>query len=757
MKNKIPLAKPTGITLPDHTAHVVTVLFNYLTTQTFFIKKLQKLFPEINITEELIKSCILHDEGKKALPWQTPCQKDFELFIKGLTLHHIMTANYRHEFKSVLAYFDNLSDDQFIAIMAHHGKLRLIKKNIEHILKVEEITDIKKSVLLKRLYQVNDKLSKMSDAERTKWIYRLNLQRAVLQFCDRKASYLEVVENEIYRDLLKFNGFSYSFPLIWKKRKIQELAENNWKDYDLLIIKARTGGGKTDAALLWGKQQIEAGYADRMIITMPTIFTTNAIENSITTETGTECRSYNSSTKNLKNDIEDKLERDYFSFDLYQRRTFQYPLISCTIDTLLNSICQKSEDAHAASFNIYNSCVVIDEFDFYDDLVMANIKILIKYLHAMGVKVLLMSATFPSSFRNFFLDIAPDFKVSSLIIDDTYDYKKRYKISCIERYDVEHPDSISRKIQRKIEKSKKTIIFCNTQKSCLRTYFYFNTLYPNQVLVYNSYHISGDKQKKESEILNDIGKKPINDKYKIIIMSQIGELSLNITCEYMVSEICPIDRLVQRLGRIGRFDDPNNPFVRNVDILIPIKNGHDYPAPYGELIPRIGWIETDKLTRTKELLTTGIYTNDKFQKIIELVYNKGVELDGDVRNNIREYETLIRTNVIMLPTEEMNDDEMNENNTTQWQRRRFLPKLNLYLTPFENTELSHTDFNYAATRNVVEIYVYQMEQLSEAGYIAEQDIVIKDNFNDRPMTIFYLNNPIIYAYETGLNLLMVEN
>ena len=752
----VPLAKPTGITLPQHTTNVVTQMYHYFSTQPFIVKKLHEIFPELNVVNESFKNGLIHDEGKKAKPWQDACQADYKLYLENKPLHHIMTANYRHEFKTILSYMDDMSDDQFIANGCHHGKFRLIEKNKNHILRVENISNLKDSRILKRISLINNRLMKMSDEERIKWVYRYNSQRAILQFCDRKASYLEVPDNaKYYKDLL-FNKFSYEFPKTWQKRKIQELAENNWEGNDLLIIKAKTGGGKTDAGLLWAKKIIEAELADRLIIAMPTIFTTNSIDKSIRSETNTESRAYNSSTKNLKNNIVNKQEKDFFSFDLYQRRTFQYPLTCCTIDTLLNALAQKSEDAHSTLFNMGNSCVVIDEFDFYDDLVMVNIKVLLKYLFHLNVKVLLMSATIPTSFRKFFKDISPDYRVSPVIIDDTYDYVDRYNINSVTRYNVDRTSTIKKDVLKRIDNSQKTIFYCNTQKSALHKYHYFQEKYPGKVLIYTSYFDAEEKMIKEKRILDDFGKNPYTNDYKIIIMSQIGELSLNITCDYMVTELCPIDRLVQRLGRIGRFDDPNNPIIRDVDVLIPQKNGSDYCAPYGELSEKVGWIESDVYTNTKKQLKSGIYSNDKLQKIIEKVYEKGVILEGDVKSNVKKYEEIIKTNSLLLPTVITSDDEMNETNTTQWKRRRFLPKVNLYLNPFETNEVTHSDFNYISSRQVVEVHAYQLRQLVEHGFVEEQTIKIVDGYEDRDMKIYYISHPRLYSKEYGLNLLLLD-
>src|SRR5690606_9889676 len=76
-------------------------------------------------------------------------------------------------------------------------------------------------------------------------------------------------------------------------------------------------------------------------------------------------------------------------------RLLQTPVTVCTIDHLLIALTLTREDHHLITFNLANSCLVIDEADFYDEFTQANILVLLEILKYWNVPVLLMSASLP--------------------------------------------------------------------------------------------------------------------------------------------------------------------------------------------------------------------------------------------------------------------------------------------------------------------------------------------------------------------------
>ena len=101
-------------------------------------------------------------------------------------------------------------------------------------------------------------------------------------------------------------------------------------------------------------------------------------------------------------------------------------------------------------------------------------------------------------------------------------------------------------------------------------------------ILYHSRFIEPHKKEKEEELIKALGKDAWeNGTAKgIAILTQIGEMSVNISADIMLSDLCPIDRLVQRAGRLSRF----NKIIGQLYVLIPMKEGSTYPAPYGDCL-----------------------------------------------------------------------------------------------------------------------------------------------------------------------------
>lgn len=85
------------------------------------------------------------------------------------------------------------------------------------------------------------------------------------------------------------------------------------------------------------------------------------------------------------------------------------------------SLTMTREDHHLISYNLANSCVVIDEADFYDDFTLANIQYLLKVLYEWKVPVLIMSASLPDSSLSLYQSTG--YKVDS-ILEDSHDVNK---------------------------------------------------------------------------------------------------------------------------------------------------------------------------------------------------------------------------------------------------------------------------------------------------------------------------------------------
>jgi CRISPR-associated endonuclease/helicase Cas3 len=147
------LAKPSGITLEQHTQDVMSEGKLLLEYSPFIVQKYKERIGK-DLFIRLERACQYHDLGKGTPKWQLACQKDYEAFLKWQSQHggpfkeyskkensgeNIRMAGVRHEFESLrLIKNTKLPLPQQAAIAAHHGKLGL---NFEDRWVNEKVTD----------------------------------------------------------------------------------------------------------------------------------------------------------------------------------------------------------------------------------------------------------------------------------------------------------------------------------------------------------------------------------------------------------------------------------------------------------------------------------------------------------------------------------------------------------------------------------------------------------------------------------------
>ena len=73
-----------------------------------------------------------------------------------------------------------------------------------------------------------------------------------------------------------------------------------------------------------------------------------------------------------------------------------------------------------------------------------------------------------------------------------------------------------------------------------------------EVHLLHSRFIDTDRIKKEEELLKKIGKNAERPKRFIVVGTQVIEQSLDIDFDVMISDLCPVDLLIQRIGRLHR-------------------------------------------------------------------------------------------------------------------------------------------------------------------------------------------------------------
>lgn len=749
------LAKPSGITLEQHALDVMSegraILLHCPSAQ----HKYQEMANR-SLGDRVSFICQYHDLGKEIPQWQIACQKDYEAFRKWSESNipnsyqdYVIAVGYtntglfirksgvRHEFHSVQA----IKGDCFpikSAIAAHHGKLNFTNEDKWASNGINGfVTQLRKLSNELSESEESDKLEKIAKMQ-----YEYSALRGLLQFADHRASAKE--DGEYVPNL---TSFFYSFPHP-QKRPVQQIIERCW-DRDLLLLRAPTGAGKTDASLLWASLQIENKRADRLVVAMPTRFTSNALAVNVT-QTMSETGLYHSSawySRFQADVIEGNINKRYAEKEHELARLLETPVTVCTIDHLLMALTLTREDHHLITFNLANSCVVIDEADFYDDFTQANILVLLELLKYWKVPVLMMSASLPESTLEHYKRIG---FIEPRIEEDKSDGdRKRFEISRIQRYSS--VDDIEAFLYEMMTTGS-GIIYANTVDRVFELSQWFDKHGFNDTIIYHSRFTEPDKKDKEEELINALGKVAWEEgrQHGIAILTQIGEMSINISADIMLSDLCPIDRLTQRAGRLCRFDKNK---VGKLYVVVPVKDNVLYPAPYGTFDKKTAsWVPCASLNLTLNLLECKNYSSNDLVKLLNKVYADSSEFSARAIENANNLKDYFMFNWLIGSKEMVQADD---DSTNFWSSRNIPPQGSVFITDEASLSFnSYSQFNEWKLSNSIEVPLYLIEQgIKKYGTIRKiENVLIDDEEN---ITIYAQVG--CYNKGNGLNIKKKDN
>lgn len=728
------IAKPTGVLLSQHLKDVEEEGALLVSAHPFVVEKYRR-FVNKDFKKRVEIACRYHDVGKKDNRWQTACQKDYELFKRGEKYgDNLRKVKMRHEIASlVMTKHKNFSEPVQVAIAAHHQKLSF---KHEKRWTTDEVKGAKE--FWEKFIRISQDAIPLLQKNKFELVLKKHYEyagvRAYTQLADHRASIKENVEKE-FQFVPEIIPFNYNFTHA-SKRPVQELAEK-YADEPLLLLRAPTGAGKTDAALLWAKKQIEKHRADRLVIAMPTRFTSNALALNVNQNIAQTGLYHSSAWYVLHSDSAKQSKENEHKESLIHEfaRLLESPVTVCTIDHLLAALTLSREEHHAIMFNFAHSCLVIDEADFYDDFTQANIQKLLIASRILEVPVMVMSASLPDSSLKLYKDSGYQ---NVVIREDKHDLERpRCQISTIREFT--EIEEIQELLEKCIEQP--TIIYANTVSKAMAFKRWLSGRGVASVL-YHSRFIEKDKRKKENDLLEKLGaeawkKGKANG---IAILTQIGEISVNISANFMISEICPIDRLVQRVGRLSRFGDS----IGNLEVLIPKKNGALYPAPYGTFSRQSGWKPSLAFERTIDLLQLKTYSAADFVKLVNSVYSEELAFSNKAINNANHLEEHFITNWLILPADKMEEDV---EETEHWKSRDIDAQITVFIKVPENYFKNYMEFQEFKNEWGIPIQYYLVHQGLKNGSLSIHKAAIRDD----ERTIIVANSAA-YSFEEGLQI-----
>lgn len=337
-----------------------------------------------------------------------------------------------------------------------------------------------------------------------------------------------------------------------------------------LIAIAPTGSGKTEASWLWALGQVERRQARKILVLLPTMVTANAIHDRLDAfmyEHEHRVGLVHSTSDLLKESTvsgDDEADRaDVRGEHLAESHLFR-PVTVGTVDQLLIPLLHAGRWA-MKTMAAADAAVVIDEIHAYEPHTLGLIALMIEQLAPLGTRFMIMSATMPEALKAGLQKVlsseAPGAPGVTVVEDaDLLDLARNQWRTC----DVPltewlfSEDEAGRRVpsddflrlwKRRNERGEplKILVVVNTVKRCqdlakaLREFGF-------DLVCYHSKFIFDDRRAKERRI-NDAPP-------RLLVATQVVEVSLDIDYDVLITECAPIDALVQRAGRVNRARRP---------------------------------------------------------------------------------------------------------------------------------------------------------------------------------------------------------
>ena len=720
------IAKTTPeLTLGEHTEDVLSEAECVLARLRYDAKYEQ--LTGANLRSRLLTAARYHDLGKAHPRWQRHVRNGT---LINVGLRHELASLVRLDHEGV-----SVGDPVRVAIAAHHNKLsyrhrhrwdgeayawtHLGKPGASFEALWREMSDREKNLLLSADFEA---------LVRTRYEY--DVVRGLLQLADRRASQ---IEDPTSPNPLPLRPFRYQFPHrnpdgSPSYRPVQEAVMQH-ADQPLLTLRSETGSGKTAAALLWARQQVRAGRARRAIIALPTRFTSSALASDVGDHVDTGLY-HSSAWQQVRNDPR-------AAEKIRMARQFLYPLTVTTIDQVLTCLTGRREEHHLRFANLAHSCLIIDECDFYDEVVQANIERLMAVLRVLEVPVLVMSATLPTEHLNVYrprIDEGGSESVGDRDLVDTTRTGSRIKIASIT--EIEDPSSLPDEFVEIVRSNERVIIYANT---VARAIAYYNAIRPlrDDVVLYHSRFTEPHKAEKETAVRRMLGPDGTGG---VAIMTQIGEMSLNISAQAMISELCPIDRLAQRTGRLGRFSNVEG----DLYLVVPMRDGVLYPAPYGAFSPQAGWTPVEEFVATRDHLDEGQQlTKADLTALTNEVYDTPVQYTDVARANADRLIDDLRSQWLIVPDAQMGPDDTE---APAWSSRLIGPQIEVFVHPdvLSDSPFTYMGFEDVRMRYTVTLPHYRLHSERERFQWIEIGV------EDEPQQVLTLSVPTEYTVERGL-------
>ncbi len=436
----------------------------------------------------------------------------------------------------------------------------------------------------------------------------------------------------------------------------------------LVIIEDATGSGKTEAAWYLADHWTRVLGNRGVYVAMPTMATSNSLHDRVTKFLRTRYPNANiepilvhSQARFADDERERKMQSnddaDQTSkgsevnalawFEDKRKRSLLAPFGVGTVDQTFLSVLQTNH-FFVRLFALGRKIVIFDEVHAYDTYMTEIFQTLLRWLRVMGSSTIILSATLPVATRRKLVEAyggdvskASNAEASSMVTwvsDKTTDQESLPLVerSPIRAEWIEHsPEAIAQQLRDEMRAGGCVAVICNRVARAQEVYRAIKDEFKDDarfiprdnLCLFHSRFPMVWRDEIEKRVLANTDKDSKRQRLFIVVATQVIEQSLDLDFDLMITDLPPMDLLIQRVGRLHRHKEHDGlrPDAMKTPRVLVTKPEREGEVPHFGLDERVyeryvllrTWLEL-KSCETGEHITLALPAQSR--ELIEAVY-----------------------------------------------------------------------------------------------------------------------------------------
>jgi CRISPR-associated endonuclease/helicase Cas3 len=445
----------------------------------------------------------------------------------------------------------------------------------------------------------------------------------------------------------------------------------------LYVLEDAMGSGKTEAALVLAHRLMQAGCAEGVFVALPTMATANALFDRLeavyrrlfagpVTPSLALAHSAASLHPGFRRalDIGSREDRGYgddagdetasaqctrwIAED--RRRAFFADLGVGTIDQALMAVLPATH-APMRQLGLSRRILIIDEAHAYDAYMQQELATLIEFQAALGGSTIVLSATLPrtikaklaaafSAGRTGTRGAAPapvrsDYPLATAIgatVAETPVALRSDLARAIAATRVDGPEEALQRVVEHVAIGAAIVYIRNTVDDAIDTV----AALQRRGIAAHLFHARfalGDRLTIERDVIRWFGRNSMPDQRRgrVLVATQVVEQSLDIDFDAMLTDLAPIDLMIQRAGRLWRHKDRPRVVVERpvLEVVSPVPVDDPPSTWVGTMFPKAQWVYRDHALlwlSARDLFERGALTvPDDLRSLVDGVYGPDAE------------------------------------------------------------------------------------------------------------------------------------